>query len=289
MCGTYLRTQAGVGSHTNPTVADYARPNPTVADYHGPNIKQLNFHFLSTPTPCRGGWGRQNVEAALGKLHVVALHPGARASDVLLLLLLVCPPGPPLPLLPLSPRYHSNPFILCLPCLPMDVAPNSLFSALTLLRPSSPLSSSSSLFVLLCPPVLTCSSISVLSPSPSSVLSLPLSLFLFRPPAHADVSAARRAAAEECEPGHRPLLACLRVPGPAHVDEALLVAELSGRVARLLNPAPGHRPLHLSLCLRAAARRRHRNVCQGICPSTCPCAWAPPHSSASERVPGHRP
>ena len=93
MCGTYLRTQAGVGSHTNPTVADYARPNPTVADYHGPNIKQLNFHCLSTPTPCRGGWGRQNVEAALGKLHVVALHPGARASDVLLLLLLVCPPG----------------------------------------------------------------------------------------------------------------------------------------------------------------------------------------------------
>ena len=91
MCGTHLRTQAGVGSHTNPTVADYARPNPTVADYHGPNIKQLNFHVLSTPTPCRGGWGRQNVEAALGKLHVVALHPGARASDVLLLLLLVCP------------------------------------------------------------------------------------------------------------------------------------------------------------------------------------------------------
>ena len=91
MCGTHLRTQAGVGSHTNPTVADYARPNPTVADYHGPNIKQLNFHLMSTPTPCRGGWGRQNVDAALGKLHVVALHPGARASDVLLRLLLVRP------------------------------------------------------------------------------------------------------------------------------------------------------------------------------------------------------
>ena len=93
MCGTHLRTQAGLGSHTNPTVADYARPNPTVADHHGPNIKQFNFHFLSTPTPCKGGWGRQNVEAALGKLHVVALHPGARASDVPLLLLLACPPG----------------------------------------------------------------------------------------------------------------------------------------------------------------------------------------------------
>ena len=93
MCGTHLCTHAGVGSPTNTTVADYARPNPTVADYHGPIIKQLNSHFVSTPTPCRGGWGRQNVEAALGELHVVALHPGARASDVLLLLLLVCPPG----------------------------------------------------------------------------------------------------------------------------------------------------------------------------------------------------
>ena len=93
MCGTHLRTQAGLGSHTNPTVADYARPNPTVADYHGPNIKQNKFHVCLPQPLCKGGWGRQNVEAALGKLHVVALHPGARASDVLLLLLLVRPPG----------------------------------------------------------------------------------------------------------------------------------------------------------------------------------------------------
>ena len=59
------------------------------------------------------------------------------------------------------------------------------------------------------------------------------------------------------EPGHRPVLACLRVPGPAHGSQS----------TRKLS----------SLLSSVAASPGSSTLCQVIGRSTCPCACAPSH------------